>query len=40
MNKTGFLSLVVVVAVTGCATIPTGPSVMVLPGSVKTFEQF
>ena len=40
MNKTGFLSLVVVVAVTGCATIPTGPSVMVLPGSGRTFEQF
>jgi hypothetical protein len=24
----------------GCATIPTGPSVMVLPGSGKVFEQF
>jgi hypothetical protein len=24
----------------GCATIPTGPSVMVLPGSTKSFEQF
>jgi hypothetical protein len=24
----------------GCATIPTGPSVMVLPGSGKPFEQF
>jgi len=23
-----------------CATVPTGPSVMVLPGSAKTFEQF
>jgi hypothetical protein len=23
-----------------CATVPTGPSVMVLPGSSKTFEQF
>jgi hypothetical protein len=23
-----------------CATVPTGPSVMVLPGSTKTFEQF
>jgi hypothetical protein len=26
--------------VTGCATIPAGPSVMVLPGGGKTFEQF
>jgi len=25
---------------TGCATVPTGPSVMVLPGSGKNFEQF
>jgi OmpA family protein len=24
----------------GCATIPTGPRVMALPGSSKTFEQF
>ena len=24
----------------GCATIPSGPSVMVLPGSGKSFEQF
>jgi hypothetical protein len=27
-------------ALGACATIPTGPSVMVLPGSSKTFEQF
>jgi hypothetical protein len=27
-------------AVTGCVTLPTGPSVMVLPGSGKPFEQF
>ena len=26
--------------VSACATTPTGPSVMVLPGSGKTFEQF
>jgi hypothetical protein len=26
--------------VAGCATVPTGPSVMVLPGSTKSFEQF
>lgn len=24
----------------GCATVPTGPSVMVLPGTAKSFEQF
>jgi hypothetical protein len=24
----------------GCATVPTGPSVMVLPGNGKNFEQF
>ena len=24
----------------GCASVPTGPSVMVLPGSTKTFDQF
>jgi hypothetical protein len=28
------------VLVTGCATVPTGPSVMVLPGTGKNFEQF
>jgi Glycine-zipper domain len=32
--------LVLAVLVSGCATIPTGPSVMVLPGSGKAFEQF
>ncbi|HUM18579.1 MAG TPA: glycine zipper family protein, partial [Candidatus Nitrosotalea sp.] len=26
--------------VTACATVPSGPSVMVLPGTGKTFEQF
>jgi Glycine-zipper domain len=38
-------SVVIPIAVAGlmtaaCATVPTGPSVMVLPGSAKTFEQF
>jgi hypothetical protein len=28
------------VLLNGCATVPHGPSVMVLPGSSKTFEQF
>ncbi|MGE5320746.1 MAG: glycine zipper family protein [Hyphomicrobiaceae bacterium] len=27
-------------AVAGCTTMPTGPSVMVLPGSGKSFDQF
>src|SRR4030095_10741837 len=33
-------ALVIALAVSGCATIPSGPSVMVLPGSTKKFEQF
>lgn len=27
-------------ALSGCATLPTGPSVLVLPGTGKSFEQF
>jgi hypothetical protein len=34
------LSFVAVVSLAGCATIPTGPSVLVLPGPGKTLEQF
>jgi hypothetical protein len=36
------VALVVIAALvmTACATVPTGPSVMVLPGSGKNFEQF
>lgn len=35
------VSLVVVVAaLSACATIPTGPSVMALPGTGKTFDEF
>lgn len=34
------LSLVVVLLFTACATVPTGPSVMVLPGQGKPFDQF
>lgn len=33
-------SAIAVVLLSGCATVPTGPSVMVLPGTGKTFEQF
>ncbi len=29
-----------IVALGGCVTVPTGPTVMVLPGSAKTFDQF
>jgi uncharacterized protein YcfJ len=40
--KSGRYLLVILaaVAVSGCATVPTGPSVMVLPGPGKTFEAF
>ena len=34
------LPLVAAVVLGGCATIPTGPSVMVLPGPQKSFDQF
>jgi OmpA family protein len=33
-------AVVIALVVSGCATIPSGPSVMVLPGSTKSFEQF
>jgi hypothetical protein len=33
-------SLLMTVLLSGCATVPTGPTVMVLPGSGKTFQQF
>ena len=35
-----FLTLLVILIVSGCATLPTGPSVSVMPGTGKTFEQF
>ncbi len=38
--KGSFLMLLAVGALTGCATIPTGPSVMVWPGPGKPFEVF
>ena len=31
---------IVILAATGCASLPTGPSVMVLPGTGLSFEQF
>ena len=35
-----FPILVVITALSGCATMPTGPNVMSLPGTGKSFEQF
>ena len=34
------LALLSVLGISACVTVPSGPSVMVLPGSHKTFEQF
>lgn len=34
------IGLAAVLVLGGCATIPTGPSTMALPGTGKTFEQF
>lgn len=34
------LTLVGLAVLTGCATLPTGPTVMSLPGSRKNFDQF
>lgn len=34
------LPLAALVLLAGCATVPTGPSVMVLPGDGRTFDQF
>ena len=38
--KWGILPIATGVFLTACATVPTGPSVMVLPGNGKNFEQF
>jgi len=40
VSKWNLLALVAAMGLSGCATIPTGPSVMVLPGQGKPFEQF
>jgi hypothetical protein len=34
------ISITLAALLAGCATVPTGPSVMALPGSGKTFQQF
>jgi hypothetical protein len=38
--KTRIISFFALLALAGCATLPTGPSVRVLPGEGKPFEQF
>jgi len=40
MLKAVALGLAAILLLGACASIPTGPSVMVLPGNGKTFEQF
>ena len=41
MRRLAFVFLLTVFAMlSACATMPTGPSVMVLPGEGKTFDQF
>jgi hypothetical protein len=40
-TRTGIIiSSLAFLALSGCVTLPTGPSVMVLPGTGKSFEQF
>ncbi|UOA07292.1 glycine zipper family protein [Methylobacter sp. S3L5C] len=34
------ISITIILAVTGCVSMPSGPSVMVLPGSGMSFERF
>jgi len=34
------VAVVIGLMMTGCATVPSGPSVMVLPGTGKSFEEF
>ena len=40
MWKLWFFPIAAGLLLTGCATLPTGPNVMVLPGNGKDFEQF
>ena len=40
-KRTGIITLLLAfLALSGCATLPTGPTVRVLPGTGKTFEMF
>lgn len=36
----GSLAALIMLMLTGCTTLPTGPAVLVLPGSGKSFDQF
>jgi len=40
LRDIGILSVMTILVLGGCATMPTGPSVMVLPPPEKPFEQF
>ena len=40
MNFKRSVVLFLLLMLTGCATVPTGPSVMVLPASGKSFQEF
>jgi Glycine-zipper domain len=40
MFRSSALLIAIGLLVTGCASVPTGPSVMALPGAGKNFEQF
>lgn len=40
LSSQRLLSVLSALAMGGCVSMPTGPSVMVLPGSTKSFEQF
>ena len=40
MRATWMAAVVTTLACAGCATAPAGPSVLVLPGAGKPFEQF
>ncbi|HUJ88094.1 MAG TPA: hypothetical protein VLX30_14695 [Burkholderiales bacterium] len=40
IRSKAMLSAAVLVALSACTTLPTGPSVMAMPGSGKSFDQF
>jgi OmpA family protein len=40
MRRSAVIPVIAGLLITGCATVPIGPSVMVLPGNGKHFEQF
>lgn len=39
-SRIRWAAILTTVSLGGCATIPSGPSILVLPGSGKTFDQF